>query len=283
MRESQKTSAASSGKSSADEIARLQEIIVHLQKEREHLQKSEGNSFDTEEDLRWKLNRSEKEKLDIITKYNEEISRYESQVAKLRAQLEKGEAIRQNVEYEIALVRKDAGLEKCTSEERMANLYQVKEQLKGRREGAAVPGRRGRSRCKPSAHEGEHERPTPSIEIWNWLLIPKVDLMEAITMAIDLLWARDGEQWEAWEDQHCLASLPAIVCNYVAVDMGIPAWFLIPSGGAMLTLTPRAVGTSTPEPRGQPHQSPATEGEPHQSPATEGEPHQSLMTEGEPH
>ncbi|RXN00717.1 Coiled-coil domain-containing protein 171 [Acipenser ruthenus] len=134
MRESQKTSAASSGKSSADEIARLQEIIVHLQKEREHSQKSEGSSFDTEEDLRWKLNRSEKEKLDIITKYNEEISRYESQVAKLRAQLEKGEAIRQNVEYEIALVRKDAGLEKCTAEERMANLYQVKEQLKAQNE-----------------------------------------------------------------------------------------------------------------------------------------------------
>ncbi|KAK1175685.1 coiled-coil domain-containing protein 171-like [Acipenser oxyrinchus oxyrinchus] len=134
MRESQKTSAASSGKSSADEIARLQEVIVHLQKEREHSQKSEGSNFDKEEDLRWKLNRSEKEKLDIITKYNEEISRYESQVAKLRAQLEKGEAIRQNVEYEIALVRKDAGLEKCTAEERMANLYQVKEQLKAQNE-----------------------------------------------------------------------------------------------------------------------------------------------------
>ncbi|MGH0120616.1 UNVERIFIED_CONTAM: hypothetical protein FKN15_009981 [Acipenser sinensis] len=147
-------------------------------------------------------------------------------------------------------------------------------------------GRRGRSLCKvkhprgrslhPVRTRGEHERPTTLMEIWEWLLNPKVDLMEAILMAIDLLWARDGEQSETWD--HRPASLTAMVCNYLAADMGMLLQFIISSGGAMPILGSRDIHA-----RGEPHQSPATEGEPHQSPAPEGEPHQSPAPEGEPH
>ncbi|MGH0160588.1 UNVERIFIED_CONTAM: hypothetical protein FKN15_039645 [Acipenser sinensis] len=45
---------------------------------------------------------------------------------------------------------------------------------------------------RPAHTRRNHEHPTPSEEIWDSLLNPEVDLM-----AIDLLWARDGEQWEA--------------------------------------------------------------------------------------
>ncbi|RXM90796.1 hypothetical protein EOD39_21839 [Acipenser ruthenus] len=77
---------------------------------------------------------------------------------------------------------------------------------------------------RPACTRGAHEQPTPSEEIWDWLLNPKVDLMEGLPMAIDLMWARDVERWEAWEHQHCPASLSAIaamVYNYQAADMGM--------------------------------------------------------------
>ncbi|MGH0163434.1 UNVERIFIED_CONTAM: hypothetical protein FKN15_045136 [Acipenser sinensis] len=54
-------------------------------------------------------------------------------------------------------------------------------------------------------------------EILDWLVDTKGNFEEALPMAINLLWARDGEQWEAWEQQHHLASLTnlaAVVINY---------------------------------------------------------------------
>nr|XP_015200650.1 PREDICTED: coiled-coil domain-containing protein 171 [Lepisosteus oculatus] len=119
-----------SSKSSADEIARLKETIAQLQSERQTLQNTKEGGFDSISDLRWRLNKSEKEKLELVTKYNEEVARYEGQVAKLRAVLERGEAQRQNLEYEIALARKDAGMEKSSAEETVANIHRKNEQLK---------------------------------------------------------------------------------------------------------------------------------------------------------
>ncbi|MBN3303822.1 CC171 protein, partial [Amia calva] len=105
--------------------SRLKEVIVRLQSERE---KNEGS--DCISDLRWKLNQSEKEKLQLATKYNEEVSQYESHVAKLRAQLERGEAQRQNLEYEIAVARKDASLERSSAEDRVASVREKNEHLR---------------------------------------------------------------------------------------------------------------------------------------------------------
>ncbi|MGH0132630.1 UNVERIFIED_CONTAM: hypothetical protein FKN15_058541 [Acipenser sinensis] len=52
---------------------------------------------------------------------------------------------------------------------------------------------------------------------------------------IDLLWARDGEQWEAWEQQHrpvSLLDIAAMVFNNLAADMGGAPPSPVPSGGA---------------------------------------------------
>ncbi|MGH0186652.1 UNVERIFIED_CONTAM: hypothetical protein FKN15_022170 [Acipenser sinensis] len=59
--------------------------------------------------------------------------------------------------------------------------------------------------------------------VWDWLVEPGRDYEEALPAVINLLWARDGERWEAWEQQHHPASLPdiaAMVLNYLAADMG---------------------------------------------------------------
>ncbi|MGH0138116.1 UNVERIFIED_CONTAM: hypothetical protein FKN15_016103 [Acipenser sinensis] len=51
---------------------------------------------------------------------------------------------------------------------------------------------------------------------WNWEDLPKV---------VDLLWARDGEHWEHWEQHYYPVSFvnpAAVVINYLAADMGLP-------------------------------------------------------------
>ncbi|KAH0628334.1 hypothetical protein JD844_009337 [Phrynosoma platyrhinos] len=85
--------------------------------------------MESKEDLRRKLHQAKKEKLDITAKHNAELSNYESQIAKLRAEVEKGEAIRQSLEYELALARKEVGLEQCSSEEKLGEANTHIEQL----------------------------------------------------------------------------------------------------------------------------------------------------------
>ncbi|MGH0134824.1 UNVERIFIED_CONTAM: hypothetical protein FKN15_021821 [Acipenser sinensis] len=137
---------------------------------------------------------------------------------------------------------------------------------------------------------------------WNWEDLPK---------AVDLLWARDGENWEHWEQHYSpvpFVNPVAVVINYLAADMGMPQQVDFQVGGAtptctltglegkcLLSLSPPAEGkfllSPSPPAEGkcllvapsEPHQSPASEGEPHQSPASEGDPHQSRASEGDPH
>ncbi|XP_061486307.1 coiled-coil domain-containing protein 171 isoform X3 [Rhineura floridana] len=85
--------------------------------------------METKEDLRRKLHQAKKEKLDITAKHNAELSNYESQIAKLRAEVEKGEAVRQSLEYELAIVRKEVGLERYSSEDRLCEANKQIEQL----------------------------------------------------------------------------------------------------------------------------------------------------------
>ncbi|NXX73741.1 CC171 protein, partial [Urocolius indicus] len=68
------------------------------------------SEWDLAEELRRKLCHAKKEKLDLTIKHNEELSNYETQIVKLRSEIEKGEAIRQRLEYELAVARKDARL-----------------------------------------------------------------------------------------------------------------------------------------------------------------------------
>ncbi|ETE67124.1 putative protein C9orf93 [Ophiophagus hannah] len=85
--------------------------------------------METKEDLRRKLHQAKKDKLDITAKHNAELSNYESQIAKLRAEVEKGEAVRQSLEYELAVARKEVGIERYSSEEKLGGANKQIEQL----------------------------------------------------------------------------------------------------------------------------------------------------------
>ncbi|NXT56575.1 CC171 protein, partial [Pluvianellus socialis] len=87
------------------------------------------SELDTAEDLRRKLCQAKKEKLDITVKHNQELSNYESQIVKLRSEIEKGEAVRQSLEYELAIVRKDARLKKYAAEEELSDAKNKLEEL----------------------------------------------------------------------------------------------------------------------------------------------------------
>ncbi|KFP64929.1 Coiled-coil domain-containing protein 171, partial [Cariama cristata] len=80
------------------------------------LQNSNESELDTAEDLRRKLCEAKKEKLDLTIKHNQELSSYESQIVKLRSEIEKGEAVRQSLEYDLAIARKDARLKAYAAE-----------------------------------------------------------------------------------------------------------------------------------------------------------------------
>ncbi|XP_063505566.1 coiled-coil domain-containing protein 171 isoform X11 [Pongo pygmaeus] len=85
--------------------------------------------LDITADLRKKLHRAKKEKLEITTKHNAELASYESQIAKLRSEVEKGEALRQSLEYDLAVARKEAGLGRRAAEQRLAEAHRIQEKL----------------------------------------------------------------------------------------------------------------------------------------------------------
>ncbi|KAM9507909.1 coiled-coil domain-containing protein 171 [Guaruba guarouba] len=85
------------------------------------LQNSNESEVYTAEGLRRKLCQARKEKLDLTIKHNQELSNYESQIVKLRSEIEKGEAVRQHLEYELAIARKDGRLKMCAAEEELSD------------------------------------------------------------------------------------------------------------------------------------------------------------------
>ncbi|KAM7324781.1 hypothetical protein ACRRTK_017086 [Alexandromys fortis] len=58
-----------------------------------------------------------------------ELSSYESHIARLRSEVEKGEALRQRLEYDLAVARKEAGLGSRAAEERLAEAQRIQEKL----------------------------------------------------------------------------------------------------------------------------------------------------------
>ncbi|KAK7832367.1 hypothetical protein U0070_011815 [Myodes glareolus] len=118
-----------------DLIRGLKELSVGLLKNAsldiKQMLKNETES-DITADLRKKLHRAKKEKLDMTAKHNAELSSYESQVARLRSEVEKGEALRQRLEYDLAVARKEAGLGRRAAEERLAEAQRIQEKLCGR-------------------------------------------------------------------------------------------------------------------------------------------------------
>ncbi|XP_054583611.1 coiled-coil domain-containing protein 171 [Eptesicus fuscus] len=90
--------------------------------------KSEAE-LDITTDFRKKLHRAKREKLEITTKHNAELASYEGQIARLRSEVEKGEALRQSLEYDLAVARKEAGLGRRAAEERLAEAQKIQEKL----------------------------------------------------------------------------------------------------------------------------------------------------------
>ncbi|XP_061297198.1 coiled-coil domain-containing protein 171 isoform X3 [Pezoporus flaviventris] len=98
----------------------MEATCLHNAKCESQLQQNSNESeVYTVEDLRRKLCQVRKEKLDLTIKHNQELSDYESQIVKLRSEIEKGEAVRQHLEYELAIARKDGRLKMYAAEEEL--------------------------------------------------------------------------------------------------------------------------------------------------------------------
>ncbi|XP_039508192.1 coiled-coil domain-containing protein 171 isoform X2 [Pimephales promelas] len=90
-----------------EEIRRLREPVDGLQRERRVGERDTDEDFTLAAELRWRINQLQRDKLDCCSKHNQEVSRYEAQAARLRALVERGEAQRQNLEYELTVVKRD--------------------------------------------------------------------------------------------------------------------------------------------------------------------------------
>ena len=67
----------------------------------------------------------------VILFSTSKVTRLDTELAKTRAQLEKGEAVRQNLEFELAKWRKTLGQEKRSFSEREHLLTEVNDSMKG--------------------------------------------------------------------------------------------------------------------------------------------------------
>uniref|UniRef100_A0ABM5FS14 Coiled-coil domain-containing protein 171 isoform X9 n=1 Tax=Pogona vitticeps TaxID=103695 RepID=A0ABM5FS14_9SAUR len=85
--------------------------------------------METEEDLRRKLLQVRKELLDITVQHNAEVSNYECRFVKLRAEFERSEAVRQSLEYELAVARKEVANERFSAEDKLGEAKKQIEQF----------------------------------------------------------------------------------------------------------------------------------------------------------
>ncbi|KAK2146872.1 hypothetical protein LSH36_581g03034 [Paralvinella palmiformis] len=99
--------------------SKLRQMMEELQSEQ-----------DTVFTLRKRLNCVEKERLEEASRANSEVNRLDCEVTKLRAQLERGEALRQNLEFELAKARREINIEKKSSTERENLITEVNEEMK---------------------------------------------------------------------------------------------------------------------------------------------------------
>ncbi|XP_062577737.1 coiled-coil domain-containing protein 171-like isoform X2 [Saccostrea cucullata] len=99
----------------------VKQLNLDLQSEQESLSQ-----------VRRRLNAVEKERLEAATRSNAEISELESQVAKLRSQLEKGEATRQNLEFELTKCQREINHQRSSSYEKETKLTDFKDQLQAK-------------------------------------------------------------------------------------------------------------------------------------------------------
>ncbi|KAL0970570.1 hypothetical protein UPYG_G00243850 [Umbra pygmaea] len=132
LRASHPQPASTAARSPEDEIHRLNEVICGLQAEQQQSLRGEERDFlgpGVLEELRWRINQLEGDKLELVSRHNEQVSSLESQVARLRAAVERGEAQRQTLEYDVAVARKEAATQRTEERDKMAALCTQNKQL----------------------------------------------------------------------------------------------------------------------------------------------------------
>ncbi|XP_028835577.1 coiled-coil domain-containing protein 171 isoform X2 [Denticeps clupeoides] len=72
--------------------------------------------------LRRRIHELEKEKLELTSQHNQEILALGTQVARLRAQVERGEAVRQTLEYDITVANRGSALQRSKADAAIAEL-----------------------------------------------------------------------------------------------------------------------------------------------------------------
>ncbi|KAM5192466.1 coiled-coil domain-containing protein 171 isoform 2-T3 [Mantella aurantiaca] len=80
--------------------------------------------------LHFQLNKSKHDNLAMMTKYNEELRSSENQLVRLRCEVEKGEAVRQSLEYDLAVARKQCSMERMALEEEQTKAIKIQEHFK---------------------------------------------------------------------------------------------------------------------------------------------------------
>ncbi|KAM9329564.1 coiled-coil domain-containing protein 171 [Gastrophryne carolinensis] len=97
-------------------------------------EKRELPDFDEIVELRFQLNKAKSDTVTLISKHNEELQANESQLVKLRCEVERGEVVRQSLEYDLALARKQCNVERMALEEEKANTIRIQDLFKAQME-----------------------------------------------------------------------------------------------------------------------------------------------------
>ncbi|KAL2294822.1 hypothetical protein Nmel_008575, partial [Mimus melanotis] len=87
------------------------------------------SEMDTIEDLRRKFQRLEKKKLELTNQRNQDMSRYEKEIMKLKLELERGEVLRQVLENEMSFARKE---QMCSAEDELCDAKTKLLELQGK-------------------------------------------------------------------------------------------------------------------------------------------------------
>ncbi|NWX66569.1 CC171 protein, partial [Promerops cafer] len=80
------------------------------------------SEMDPAEDLRRKLHKLEKKNLELNNQRNQDMSRYEKEIMKLRLELERGEALRRRLESEMSFARKEAHMQMFSAEDELCDV-----------------------------------------------------------------------------------------------------------------------------------------------------------------
>ncbi|GFR64854.1 coiled-coil domain-containing protein 171-like [Elysia marginata] len=115
-----------------DSINQYTYEINQLRSDNKQLRLTLQAEQDTVLQLKKKLNAAEKQKLETAAKTNGEISSLETQLAKVGSNVEKGEAVRQNLEYELTKKQRELEHVKQTWQEKESLLLSGTEDLKGK-------------------------------------------------------------------------------------------------------------------------------------------------------